>query len=69
RCKDEFARCLTEHLLTYTLGRKLEWYDEPATGRIVRALQTNDYRFSTLIVEIVKSHPFRNTRQGAATAR
>ncbi|HBJ82429.1 MAG TPA: hypothetical protein DDZ88_00835 [Verrucomicrobiales bacterium] len=69
RCKDEFARCLTEHLLTYALGRKLEWYDEPATGRIVRALQTNDYRFSTLIVEIVKSHPFRNTRQGAATAR
>lgn len=61
RQKDEFARCLAEHLLTYALGRKLDWHDEPATGRIVEELRKNSYRFSTLAVEIAKSRPFRNT--------
>ena len=61
RQKDEFARCLTEHLLTYALGRKLDWHDEPAIGRMVEELKKNGYRFSTLAVEIAKSRPFRNT--------
>jgi hypothetical protein len=59
---DEFTRCLTEHLLTYALGRKLEWHDEPTTAQIVESLRKDDYRFSTLIVEIVRSRPFRKTR-------
>ena len=61
RQKDEFARCLTEHLLTYALGRKLDWHDEPAVGYIVEQLKKNGYRFSTLAVEVAKSRPFRNT--------
>jgi hypothetical protein len=61
RQKDEFARCLTEHLMTYALGRKLEWHDEPAVGRIVEAMKKSEYRFSTLAVEIAKSRPFLNT--------
>jgi hypothetical protein len=57
-----FARCLTEKLLIYALGRGLEHYDRPTTDRIVAALERDQYRFSTLVVEIVKSDPFRMRR-------
>ena len=57
-----FARCLTEKMLTYALGRGLENYDRPTVDRIVRGLADDDYRFSRLIIEIVKSKPFRMRR-------
>ena len=57
-----FARCIAEKLLTYALGRGLEYYDRPAVERITTALGQNGYRFSTLIVETVKSEPFRMRR-------
>jgi mono/diheme cytochrome c family protein len=57
-----FARCITEKLLTYALGRGLEYYDRPAVDRITTAMGQNGYRFSTLIIEIVKSEPFRMRR-------
>ena len=56
--KDLFSRCLTEKTLTYAIGRGLDYYDKPAVDRIVAALAKNDYRFSTLVVEICKSDPF-----------
>jgi len=59
---DEFARALTEHLMTYALGRKREWYDQAAVEQIVEALRNDDYRFSRLAIEIAKSRPFRFTR-------
>ncbi len=61
-----FARCITEKLLTYALGRGLEYYDRPAVDRIATALGKNGYRFSTLIVETVKSQPFRLRRGKSA---
>ncbi|MBV9612174.1 MAG: DUF1592 domain-containing protein, partial [Acidobacteriaceae bacterium] len=64
---DKFAECLTEKLLTYALGRGLEPYDKPATRQIVAAVRASDYRFSTLIGEIVDSAEFqmgRGTRGG-----
>ena len=61
-----FARCITEKLLTYALGRGLEYYDRPAVDRIATALSQNGYRFSTLIVETVKSEPFRMRRGKSA---
>lgn len=61
-----FARCITEKLLTYALGRGLEYYDRPAVDRIATALGQNGYRFSTLIVETVKSEPFRMRRGKSA---
>ena len=64
--RDEFARCLTEHLLTYALGRRREWYDQAAVAEIVAKLKANDYRFSTLAVEIAKSRPFRFTTAAPA---
>jgi mono/diheme cytochrome c family protein len=56
--KDLFARSLSEKVLTYALGRGLEYYDRCAVDKIVAALDKNDYRFSTLLLEVVKSEPF-----------
>ena len=60
--KTQFTRCLTEKMLTFALGRGLEYYDRPTIERIVTVLEANDYRFSVLITEIVKSDPFRLRR-------
>ncbi|HPM82421.1 MAG TPA: DUF1592 domain-containing protein [Candidatus Anammoximicrobium sp.] len=60
--KDEFARCLAEKMLIYALGRGLEHYDLVAVDRIVQALKRDDYRFSTLVLEIVRSDPFQKRR-------
>jgi hypothetical protein len=64
--KDLFSRCLSEKMLTYALGRGLEYYDRPAVDRIVETLDKNNYRFSTLLLEVVKSEPFQmRTAMGA----
>jgi hypothetical protein len=60
RTKD-FYRCLTEKLLTYALGRGVEYYDAPAIDRIVADLQ-NDGRMRTLLYGIVDSAPFQLRR-------
>jgi hypothetical protein len=60
--KELFARCLTEKMLTYALGRGLEYYDRPSVDVIMASLARNDYRFSTLVVEIARSDPFRLRR-------
>ena len=65
--KETFSRCLTEKLLIYALGRGLDYYDEPTLDRIQSALAGNDYKFSTLLTEIVKSDPFR-LRRGKSQA-
>jgi len=56
---DFFVATLTEKLLTYASGRGLEYYDEPAVRGVVREAGRNDYRFSALIIGIVKSLPFQ----------
>jgi hypothetical protein len=60
--KDLFARCLTEKMLIYALGRGLEHYDKPTVDAVTAALAKNDYKFSTLVAEIAKSFPFRMRR-------
>jgi len=60
--RDDFVRCLTEKMLTYALGRGLEYYDKCAVERITKNLAKDHYRFSTLILEIVKSTPFQMRR-------
>lgn len=60
--KNDFARCLTEKMLTYALGRGLEDYDTPAVETIVAGIEKNDYRFSALVYEIVRSLPFKKQR-------
>jgi hypothetical protein len=54
-----FARTLTEKLLTFGLGRGVEYYDAPAVRQIVRSAQAVDYRFSALVLGIVQSVPFQ----------
>ena len=65
--KQEFARCLTEKIAIYALGRGLEFYDETTVDRIVAGLEKNDYRFTSLISGIVKSPAFLMLR-GASQA-
>jgi hypothetical protein len=60
--RDEFVRCLSEKLLTYALGRGLEYYDKCALDRICRNLAKNQYRFSSLVLEIATSAPFQMRR-------
>ncbi len=55
---DKFARCLTEKMLTFAIGRGLEYYDKCAVDKIVAKLKSDDYRFSTLVSQIVLSDPF-----------
>jgi hypothetical protein len=54
-----FAGTLTEKLLTFALGRGIEYYDSPAVRKIVRDAENDRYRFSSLILGIVKSTPFQ----------
>lgn len=56
---DLFVGTMTEKLLTFALGRGLDYYDAPAIRKIVRDAKANDYRFSDLILGIVKSVPFQ----------
>jgi hypothetical protein len=57
-----FAGTLTEKLLTFALGRGVEYYDAPAVRRIVRDAERNGYRFSSIVLGIVKSVPFQQRR-------
>ena len=59
-----FSRCLSEKMLTYALGRGLEPYDRRAVDKIVQAVANDDYRFATLISEIVKSDVFQMRMTG-----
>ncbi len=60
--KDEFVTNLTEQLLTYALGRELEDFDDCPVRQIATQLKTDDYRFSILVMEIVKTYPFQYRR-------
>lgn len=55
---DEVVRTVAEKLLTYALGRGLTYHDAPLVRQLVHSLQQNDYRWSTLVVGIVKSPQF-----------
>jgi mono/diheme cytochrome c family protein len=56
---EAFAATMTERLLTYALGRGAEYYDKPAIRKITREAASNDYRWSSLILGVVKSTPFQ----------
>ena len=57
-----FVTTVTEKLLTYALGRGIEFYDVPAVRAVTRDARNNDYRFSSLVLGIVKSTPFQMRR-------
>ncbi len=55
---DVFAGVMTEKLLTYALGRGVEYYDMPAVRKIVHEAGAHDFRFSSLVLGTVESAPF-----------
>ena len=59
RKPDLFVGTLTEKLMTYGLGRGLDYYDAPVVRKIVHDARTQDYRFSSLVLGIVSSDPFQ----------
>ena len=54
-----FVSTLTEKLLTFGTGRGVEYFDGPAVRKIVRDAAADDYRFSSIVIGIVNSTPFR----------
>ena len=60
--RDEFVATVTEKLLTYALGRGVEYYDLPTVRNIMRETAPDNYRLSSLIGAIVKSTPFQMRR-------
>jgi hypothetical protein len=57
--KELFARSLAEKMLTYALGRGLEYYDKCAVDKILAAMELDDYRIGTLITQTIASDPFQ----------
>jgi len=60
--RDQFVETVVEKLLTYALGRGLEYYDQPAVRAITREAAQHDYRISSVIVAITRSTPFQMRR-------
>jgi hypothetical protein len=67
--KEDYVRCLTEKLLTYALGRGVEYYDASVVREIRKSLTAKEYRFSALILEIVRSVPFQYRRNRASEVK
>ena len=59
---EQFVRTLTEKMMTYGLGRGLEYYDMPTVRRIAMDASRSDYKFSSIVLGIVNSTPFKMRR-------
>jgi hypothetical protein len=59
-----FVTTLTEKMMTYALGRGVEYYDAPAVRAVMRDAAKDDYRLQALIQGVVQSAPFRMRRAG-----
>jgi hypothetical protein len=60
--KEQFVQAVTGKLLTYAVGRQMEYFDAPAIRGIIRAAEADNYRWSSMILGIVKSTPFQYRR-------
>jgi hypothetical protein len=60
--RDEFVRNLAGQMLTFALGRQLEYFDEGQITRIRNSMDRNGESFSSLILGVVNSYPFQNRR-------
>jgi hypothetical protein len=60
--QDLFVLSLTERLMTYSLGRRVEYYDMPAIRKIIREAAKNNNRFSTFVMGIVTSQAFQMSK-------
>jgi Protein of unknown function (DUF1592)/Protein of unknown function (DUF1588)/Protein of unknown function (DUF1585)/Protein of unknown function (DUF1595) len=62
---DQFPHTVTEKLMAYALGRRLEYYDQPAVRRIVHDAAAHEYRWSSIVLGIVQSPAFLMRAPGA----
>jgi hypothetical protein len=62
RHSDRFVETVTSKLLTYALGRSLEYYDQPEIRKIVKKAAENNYTWSSVLLGIVESTPFQYRR-------
>ena len=62
---EQLVRTVTEKLLAYALGRRVEYYAYPAVRKVTRDAAATDYRWSSIVVGIVESTPFRMRRTGS----
>ena len=62
----DFYRCLAEKLLTYALGRGLDYYDVHTVDEIVNRMEKEEGRFSALLMAVVESAAFQRRRQATA---
>ena len=60
--KKQFLDCLSEKMLTYALGRGVEYYDRCTVTTIMAEVEKDNHRFSRLILEIIASEPFQKRR-------
>jgi hypothetical protein len=66
RYSPQFVRVVTEKLLTYALGRGVDYRDMPTVRAIVRESGKSNYKFASIVLEIVKSAPFQMNRKADA---
>ncbi len=64
---EQFARTVTEKLMSYALGRPLEYHDQPTVRRIVREAAAEDYRWSAIVLGIAQSPAFLSRRVADAS--
>src|SRR5262249_40207510 len=57
--REMFITTVTQKLMTYALGRTVQYYDLPAIRKIVRQAGQNDFKFSSLVLGVVQSDPFQ----------
>jgi hypothetical protein len=65
--REEFYHCVAEKLLTYALGRGLDYYDVETLDAIVARLKANDGKFSALLMGVIESAPFQRRRSTTPT--
>ena len=65
--RQAFAGAVAAKMLTFALGRGLERYDRRTLDEIAKRLEASDYRFSALVLEIVKSLPFQRRKDEEAS--
>ena len=66
--RHDYYHCLAEKLLTYALGRGLEYYDIETMDRIVERMEAEKGRFSALLMGVIESAPFQKRRNSALVA-
>jgi hypothetical protein len=65
----QVSRCLIEKIMTYALGRGMQAYDNRSMEQINKTLAADNYRFQTLIFEVVRSLPFQSRRGELAVSK